>query len=800
MRRLALSLLAAASTLPFVSVSALAAAPAASGPADTASADPAGATGEAVNVVQGDIVVTAQKREQKLKDVPLTVSAVTQDRLNQLGVSELGEMAAFVPGLQIQKQSANNPGFVIRGITSDSGSAQAGSRVSVYYNGVDISRARGAWQDLFDMERIEVVKGPQATLFGTAAEVGAVSMISAHPRAGFSAGLNASYGNYNSTRMSGYVNAGNDTLAGRVAFSHKYRHGYTTNIQPGQDDLNGENDWGARASLRWTPTAAVKVDLVYTYDRQRDPGTGFTSLVYPTSQGASDPFGTTQLSGSPYSASALGAAKLGINRDVHDVNLTGTVQVAPGLTFTTVNGFRTFHSHEVFDADGSRAFYLEFAEDAQGEQYSHEGRFNYDSTHWRATFGWNAFVENSFQKVPFSTDEGTYLACAAISSFAAFQKVLSAYGVGTGTGCVNANGVATNAAGQTATYLLTGGKASSLPYTSSYMNKGVNKTFSVFGDVTFTPTPRLEITAGARFLLEHRKSEYSSVQPNSTILAAYGVNTSLLGVVSTNGGLLMADRNYHAVLPRVNVLYRLSPDVNLYATISEGRYSPVLQVTAKTATTANVLPIPAEKLWNYEAGIKGRIGPFSGALSAFYQVYSGFQVTVTTNGVTTTQSAGSAHNPGVEFEGNWQISPILSVNGMAAWLHGRIDGSNALSAYAGNHFRLQPDFSAALAVNLRVPLGQDRLFYFAPNWNTRSSVFFEMPNKAAISQGAYSLTNLRAGFELGPQGRYAVGGYVRNLFNRHYLLDAGNTGGSFGDPTYIAGEPRMYGIEASARF
>jgi hypothetical protein len=197
-------------------------------------------------------------------------------------------------------------------------------------------------------------------------------MISARPQPGYAAGINASYGNYNSTRLSGFVNAGNDTLAARVAFSHKYRHGYTTNIQPGQDDLNGENDWGARLAAL-DAVQHGQVDLVYTYDRQRDPGTGFTSLVYPTTQGPSDPFGTVQLSGSPYSATVLGAAKLGIARDVHDVNLTGTVQLAPGLTFTTVNGFRTFHSHEVFDADGSRAFYLEFAEDAQGEQYSHEG-------------------------------------------------------------------------------------------------------------------------------------------------------------------------------------------------------------------------------------------------------------------------------------------------------------------------------------------------------------------------------------------------------------------------------------------
>jgi outer membrane receptor protein involved in Fe transport len=149
MRLRAVSLLATASLFSLVQGTAHAAEAAA--PAPDASAG--------VDTAQSDIVVTAQKREQKLKDVPLTVSVVTQDKLSQLGVSELGEMAAYVPGLQIQKQSANNPGFVIRGITSDSGSAQAGSRVSVYYNGVDISRARGAWQDLFDMERVEVVKG-----------------------------------------------------------------------------------------------------------------------------------------------------------------------------------------------------------------------------------------------------------------------------------------------------------------------------------------------------------------------------------------------------------------------------------------------------------------------------------------------------------------------------------------------------------------------------------------------------------------------------------------------------------------
>ena len=144
-----------------------------------------------------DIIITAQKTEQRIEDVPLTVSAVTAQRMADIGVNSLAEVAMYVPGLRIQEQSANNPGIVIRGITSDSGSAQQGARVTLYYNGVDISRSRGAYQDLYDLERVEVVKGPQATLFGTAAAVGAVSIISAKPRAGFSDAITATYGNYN---------------------------------------------------------------------------------------------------------------------------------------------------------------------------------------------------------------------------------------------------------------------------------------------------------------------------------------------------------------------------------------------------------------------------------------------------------------------------------------------------------------------------------------------------------------------------------------------------------------------------
>ena len=414
---------------------------------------------EEAGIDEEEIVVTAQKIEQTVADVPLTISAVTGRTLAEIGVSDLDEVANYIPGLTIQEQSANNPGIVIRGITSDNGSAQQGARVTLYYNGVDISRSRGAYQDLYDLDRIEVVKGPQATLFGTAAAVGAVGLISARPRPGFSSGFSANYGDFDYYQASGYVNAGNDTFAGRIAFAYKKRDGYVRNIagdpdvpnqnagRVNQQDLNGQDRRGVRGSLRWRPTDAVTADLVLTYDGQRNPGTAFKSRALPPTGGfgagrAFDDYGVAELSGSPFSAEVLGDRELGLKRDVYDANLTLAWELNDALTLTTVNGYREFDSNEVFDADGSGAFYLEFAEDAQGRQFSHETRFSFDTEQFRGFFGFNAFLEKGFQRVPFSTEEGTYIGCSVAPGFAGIRNILAGAGV---RGCVVPDGTVTAA-------------------------------------------------------------------------------------------------------------------------------------------------------------------------------------------------------------------------------------------------------------------------------------------------------------------------------------------------------------------
>lgn len=176
-----------------------------------------------------EVIVTAQKREQSLSDVPININAFGGERLAELNIQQFDDLANFVPGLEVQEQSANNPAFVIRGITSDSGESNIEPRIAVFQDGVPSSRSRGSFFELFDIERVEVVKGPQSTLFGRAALIGGINVIQRKADYELDAQLKLGYGE--SVRDTEYKEVGghlggtiiSDRLAARVAFIDKER-------------------------------------------------------------------------------------------------------------------------------------------------------------------------------------------------------------------------------------------------------------------------------------------------------------------------------------------------------------------------------------------------------------------------------------------------------------------------------------------------------------------------------------------------------------------------------------------------
>ena len=184
-----------------------------------------------------EIVVTAQLREQRISEVPMAITAYSGQFLEELGLNDFEDVSRYVPGFEVQNQSPNNPGFVMRGVTSDSGESFVEPRVSVFQDGVSISKSRGSFVELFDVQRVEIVRGPQSTLYGRGALIGAVNIIQnrADPRA-FAGFFESSYGNFNAIQVEGMLNVPmGDTAAFRVSGRYRNRDGYIENLLGGGD-------------------------------------------------------------------------------------------------------------------------------------------------------------------------------------------------------------------------------------------------------------------------------------------------------------------------------------------------------------------------------------------------------------------------------------------------------------------------------------------------------------------------------------------------------------------------------------
>ena len=278
------------------------------------------------------VTVVAQNRAQQILDVPTAINALDADFTGQLDLTELRPFAAFVPGLYIREQGANRPTFSIRGITSDEVSPSAQPRISVFFNHVPVSRASGASLSLFDMDRVEVLKGPQNTLFGRGAQMGAIHFIPEKPTNRFGGYISAGGGDYNQREIRGAVNVPliEDMLFVRAAGIYDARDGYVENTFGGT--LNGKNTLGGRFSLRFLPAFNHKIDLVLNMQKDETPGIAFMSRLFPNSRGEYGVFDTD--------ASLEQGRNLGTGKDLFNAMLTWQFYKSENTSWTTVSSFR----------------------------------------------------------------------------------------------------------------------------------------------------------------------------------------------------------------------------------------------------------------------------------------------------------------------------------------------------------------------------------------------------------------------------------------------------------------------------
>jgi outer membrane receptor protein involved in Fe transport len=722
----------------------------------------------------------------------------------------------------------------MRGITSDSGSAADETRVSIYQDGVPISRSRGSYVELFDMERVEIAKGPQSTLFGRGALIGAVNLVQnkANP-AGTDWALKAEGGTGGYAVGEAMVNfAFGDGSALRIAGRTRQVDGYVKDAAGG-DGYNSTDTNAVRVAYHLEP-GNLKLDLIGNYQVDDTTGTSFKSHTFnPTNPITGAVLGNTGVSSAATQSPGAGfegGKPLGLDRKVYGLTALAEFKINDVLSLSSITATRAFHSNEVFDPDGTSLPILTFAEDAQGRQQSQELRLNYDAGGRFSGFvGANYFHETGSWRIPGQFDERLVLALlagntplgisrpnpqplAVLTNPAYLSQVLQ---LGFGIPASLAPGLVANL---------------KPVHREEFANYGENTAYDVYADGTFKLTDKLEITAGLRYTSENREAAYrSTVQngrsilgillaaptPTNLFLAAQpnAVNNPLLPVVgliaqptSNNGDTYSKKIDDSGLTYRLVGRYAASDDLSLYASFARGRRPDVISASAPAAALgpARFSVVDSETVNSYEAGAKGRLLDdrlfLSG--SVFRYDYDNFATSFRQGAQVVTLNAGKAKAYGFEGEARVQAGDFWTLFGTYAYNHARLESG----LRAGNHFRLSPDQTFSLgAAFSREALGGK--VTFTPTYTWRSKMFFDDDNDRSDLQSAglfpdtqvdefqnaYGLFNVRVGFGA-VDDRWKIEAFVENVGNEHYLKDAGNTGDSFGIPTFIAGKPRFMGV------
>lgn len=728
------------------------------------------------------VSVTGRRSEQQLIDVPVTMNVITSGFIKENNITEPERLADFIPGLRIRMQGSDRPSFVIRGLSSDEVSPAAQPRISVFYNNVPISRSGGAAVEIFDMQQIDVMKGPQETLFGRGGTIGAVHYISQKPASIFGGYLAAGFGNYNSKEINGAINLPvSGKLMVRAAGVYRERDGYITNTIGGA--LNGRNTVAGRFSATYLPAKKDKADLVLNYQNDDNPGIGFMSMQYTNTEGSSDPF--------KYTASLEQGNKLKNQRDIFDATFSYKHYFNAGNFISSISSYRSFSTDDHWDGDGTAAMALDMSENDKAIQYYQEIRLNYSlQNRLTGSAGVSYWTEKASQNYLISMNE-QHLAHLFLNT-----------GFLTGP---DGNPVSIPQLPDLPLLGPLAGMPLMADHREENKSQALNKALESFADADYRITGQISITAGVRFI-----NEWFNLAGSA---AMAGGNPATLGLLTGNfPNILFRATDEKTIKESSSILtyrgglkYSPAESTSIYTVYSKGHRPEVLQFTS----TGEKQVLDAEIVNSFDAGIKTIVSQ-KGWLDfgIFYHNYLNFQTTAWVADPSTgefnyiTKDGGKASAYGAELNIRYLLLSNLQIFGNYAYIHSRFankDADGSEQAYAGNMFRLTPDHSLSAGLNARFNIIKKIAVFATPSFSYNTKIYFEDANTAGLEQNAFGQVFFRGGFEL-PDAGVTLSFWGQNLLDKNYIISAGNAGSLFGAPTQIPGAPRMFGARAEWRF
>lgn len=672
----------------------------------------------------GEIIVTAQRREERLQDVPISVSVTTGAQLKSLRLDNLSDIRYVTPGFTFtDKSKTANQGASLRGLGTvallSNGVEQS---VGTVIDGVVIGRAQGSSPDLVDIERVEVLRGPQGTLFGKNSSAGVINIVTRDPSFERAYDFSATYGSRNDVRLESVINTPlTDDAALRVAGYYFRRDGFVTNLFDDKKYHN-RNVYGGRFKLLLKPTQQLDILLSGDFSKRDDDccnhlpnkraAAGIASRV-PGSI-APEPFNTT-----------INVDTLPSNRtDIYGASLTMNYDLGRHV-LTSVSAFRSYWSFDTIDSDGLPVPVVQTnSNDTDWDQTSQEFRL---------------------------TSEATRRLSYVVGLFY-FQQTLQATSLQIGTLAwppVKVSG-------------------------QQFTDRVSSESYAAFGQGTFRVTDQFRLIGGARYTDEKISEIYILNSVPGTALWPRAAVGRISGSVKASN-----------VSWKAGAQFDMTPDIMFYGTYSTGYKGPAINPFLNKIDVTKQEDARSYEAGAKAVFFSGR---FNVNIVAFDTLVKGFQANVTDFSINPPLvrivNAGSVKSRGFEVDFNGRLAPGLSVFGGVSYAKTRFGEFGRTPCYAfqtvaqgciggffdpsGNIVPNAPDWTATTTARYETELASTVTGFVQVSWVYKSVVNFLLNTDPSTRQPGYSLFDSSVGAQTA-NGKYRVALFVKNVFDKGFL-------------------------------
>ena len=732
-----------------------------------------------------EIIVTAQHRAQNIQDVPITVSALSSDYIAKADIFDAASISVNVPGFSFAEFAPGQALLTFRGVGSSDDGAGLDNSSATFLDGVYIGRFAGINFDLFDLDRIEVLKGPQGALFGRNAIGGVISVVTKRPTQEFGAKAAVTAGNEGILRYQGYITGGiTENLSGKLVVNHREHDGYVRNTLL-NIDVNDEDQTSLRGQLLWEGEKSQWLVSADTMEDSREGVGRYPLFSNPTFPPNGDTVGEAELLGANRPFTTASPIEGFTERDNAGFSLQGDIEFNAG-TLTTITGVRNVESSWEMPSIGAPL--------AAGSADPANGVFGSD-----VVDDIQEDIDTFSQELRWTSDlDGAFNYVAGLYYFTEDTDRQEQFRIDNNE----------QAMGQTVT--------------GNEWTRTENETtsYAAYAQGTYDFNDRWKLTAGARYTRDDR--DYVASAANCALrdedIAGAGLPLSVCRFTGLNNDIngsrvgrslriiaeafiVPATDSWTDFSPMVSLQFRPNDDIMYFATVSTGYKAGGFAGSQGAAATA-ADPVDPENVTNFELGLKGDFLENRLRLNAtaFFMDYTDLQIVRfgpvpgSTFGTFQTTNIGQADIFGLEMDFVWQIGDNFQLSGNYAYLDTEANGlivvtTTGTSDFSGSPLRQAPENTYSIVAEYSVPSAAGD-FDLRAQFVAADEQHMDFATQTESISPSHELLDLSLGWTA-PSDQYQLSLWVKNATDEAYSQHTYRIGpGSIG----AWNPPRTFGL------